>query len=347
MGSLTRDDNFVPGVLLLGDTTDKDIQWKANETSEGAYVQIVGVDAGTTTGSIISTNNSTTTVLDVDEVFTGVGDDCLNYSAITILIDASHDSATNGILLQFSPDNTNWDEIETFTFDVSVTPALPITHPVISRYFRLVYTNGSTLQTHFRVQTLLHANTVDSITHKLSDSTPPEYSGLLTKSAIVAQAAGSGLFVPVQATAGGNLKTSLEEIDGTLLTTTQADGLANTIDGLNTTNFNYVYNGTTWDRMIGEVNTAFDHGRNSDVDTAAEQITTTSVAAKFGVLVKAANGNAGTIYVGNSDVTANSADATDGFELGAGESVLIKVDNANKVYVIASEVNQIVYWMTV
>ena len=95
------------------------------------------------------------------------------------------------------------------------------------------------------------------------------------------------------------------------------------------------------------VETTFDHGRNSDVDAAAEQITTTSVTADQGVVVKAANGNSGKIYVGNSDVTADSTDATDGFELGAGESILIKVNNVNKIYVIASTTNQSVYWMTV
>jgi len=91
----------------------------------------------------------------------------------------------------------------------------------------------------------------------------------------------------------------------------------------------------------------FDHGRNSDIDTTAEQLTTTSVPTVRGVVVKAANSNTGTIFVGNSDVTADSADATDGFELGAGESVTIEIDNANKVYVIASAVNQTVYWITV
>ena len=91
----------------------------------------------------------------------------------------------------------------------------------------------------------------------------------------------------------------------------------------------------------------FDHGRNSDVDTTAEQLTATSVRCSRGVVVKAANSNTGTIYVGNSDVTANSADATDGFELGAGESVTIEVDDVNKLYVIASAANQVVYWLTV
>ena len=99
--------------------------------------------------------------------------------------------------------------------------------------------------------------------------------------------------------------------------------------------------------ITSETVSSFDHGRNSDVDATAEQITTTSITANLGVLVKAANGNTGKIFVGNSDVTADTVDATDGFELGAGESLLVKVDNVNKVYVIASVANQVVYWFVV
>jgi len=90
-----------------------------------------------------------------------------------------------------------------------------------------------------------------------------------------------------------------------------------------------------------------DHGRNSDVDASAEQLTTSNIRCARGVVVKAANANTGIIYVGNSDVTADSADATDGFELGAGESITIEVDDVSKIYVIASTTNQSVYWITV
>jgi hypothetical protein len=140
-----------------------------------------------TPGNFISVNNSTTSVLGAGAVYTGTADDCHDYSSMTILIDASHDSATDGISLQFSPDGTNWDEVQVYTFDVSATPAFAITHPIIARYFRLVYTNGTTLLTHLRIQTILHSNPIASTTHRLSDSTAPELSGLLTKSACLYQ----------------------------------------------------------------------------------------------------------------------------------------------------------------
>jgi hypothetical protein len=96
-----------------------------------------------------------------------------------------------------------------------------------------------------------------------------------------------------------------------------------------------------------EVEATFDHGAKSSISTSAVQITASSIPAVRGVLVKAANGNTGIIYVGNSDVTNGSVDATDGFELGAGESVLVKVNNANLVYVIGSAAGQKVFWVTV
>lgn len=93
--------------------------------------------------------------------------------------------------------------------------------------------------------------------------------------------------------------------------------------------------------------TSFDHGSNLDVDTAAEQVTTTSMAANRGVLITSDPANTGVVYIGNSDVTAGTADATDGIPLNAGEGVFIEINNANKLYAIASAVNQKVFFLVV
>lgn len=95
------------------------------------------------------------------------------------------------------------------------------------------------------------------------------------------------------------------------------------------------------------LNYDFEHGRKSSIGTSAVQLTSANVPTRRGVLVKAAAGNSGTVYVGKSDVTNDSADATDGFELSAGESVTVEIDNANKVYVIGSAAGQKVFWVAV
>ena len=92
----------------------------------------------------------------------------------------------------------------------------------------------------------------------------------------------------------------------------------------------------------------FSTGSNLDIDTGAEQLIATSHVAKEGVLLKADAANAGIIYVGSSSaVTAGSAAATDGFPLSAGDGLVLGVSNANKVYAVASEANQKLFFLVV
>lgn len=71
------------------------------------------------------------------------------------------------------------------------------------------------------------------------------------------------------------------------------------------------------------------------VGTVAVQLT--SIVLKQGVIIKAANSNSGTIYLGTSGVTAST-----GFELGAGESVTLPITNTNLIYAIANTTSQII-----
>ena len=161
----------------------------------------------------ISTNNSTTATLGISGVYTGTADDVSNYSAITITLDSSHDSAASGMTFEFSTDNTNWDDVYTFTY-TAADGARRFQFPVTAQYFRIVYTNGTLAQTHFRVQAILHQLPVTSTVHRLSDPTDPDRSAQINKSVIMAQQGGSGDFIPVQSTAAGNFKIALEEYDG-------------------------------------------------------------------------------------------------------------------------------------
>lgn len=88
----------------------------------------------------------------------------------------------------------------------------------------------------------------------------------------------------------------------------------------------------------------WDHGQKAIGTSAAFLVTNTNTPCSQGVLVKAAAGNAGVVYVGKSDVTANSAVATDGYPLAAGEEVFIPTDNAATVFAIASQAAQGVFF---
>jgi hypothetical protein len=106
---------------------------------------------------------------------------------------------------QFSTDNTNWDDVYTFTY-AAADGARRFQFPVTAQYFRIVYTNGGTTQTHFRVQTILHRQNVLTSIHRLADNTDPDRSAQVMKSALIARVNGTGDFIPVQANASGVLK---------------------------------------------------------------------------------------------------------------------------------------------
>jgi len=188
----------------------------------------VTTTAGTGLVNTVSTNNSTTSTLGISGVFTGTGDDVTNYASVTVQLDSSHDSATDGMTFQFSIDDTNWDDVSLFTY-TAADGARRFQFPVTGQYFRIVYTNGGTGQSHFRVQTILHATNVLTSIHRLADTTHPDRSAQIVKAALVAQAAGSGDFTTIDATAGGNLKVSLEEVAGPVGGGTEATALRVTV----------------------------------------------------------------------------------------------------------------------
>ena len=132
----------------------------------------------------ISTDNSTTSTLAGDAVFTGTGEDISNFANVTIQLDSSHDSATDGMTFQFSIDNTNWDDVYTFTYTAS-EGARRFQFPGTAQYFRLVYTNGSTQQDHFRVQTILHVSDILTSIHRLKDDVSTDRSLQIVKSALM------------------------------------------------------------------------------------------------------------------------------------------------------------------
>lgn len=102
--------------------------------------------------NVISTANSTTSVLAGGAVFTGTSEDISGYGVVHVSVFASHPSATDGVSLQQSTNGTNWDFADTYT--VAATTGKMVAVNPGAQFFRVVYTNGATLQTSFRLQTV-------------------------------------------------------------------------------------------------------------------------------------------------------------------------------------------------
>ena len=99
--------------------------------------------------------------------------------------------------------------------------------------------------------------------------------------------------------------------------------------------------------VINEPQGSLNTGSNLDIDTSAEQVTSTSYPATIGVLFRADASNSGVVFLGKSTVTAGTTAATDGLPLSAGDAVFLQISNANLIYAIGSAVNQKIYFMVV
>ena len=156
--------------------------------------------------SLVDSGNSSTAQLAASGVFTGAGVDCISYAAVTVLLHTDQDSAVDGFEFQWSMDNSNWDYIEARRVIVSVTDTVKFTVPIAARYFRLKYTNGDTVTTGFRVQTILHRSPVPFQDLKSGCTIDPRQSGI-----IVATETDEGVSKWLQSNSVGRLKAVIGE----------------------------------------------------------------------------------------------------------------------------------------
>src|SRR3989338_2209754 len=113
-------------------------------------------------------NTNLTDLLESGQVFTGGGEDVSTHSAIAIFIYSDVASATDGLQIQFSPNGPNWSTIETHTIQAGVVFSRII--PVKTKYFRLIYTNGSANQSEFLLRSLYESSTATAISTGTSAS---------------------------------------------------------------------------------------------------------------------------------------------------------------------------------
>lgn len=106
----------------------------------------------TSTNTLISAVNSSTTPLAISGVFTGTGEDVSNYGFISISIFSNVASATNGLSIQQSSDNVNWDITDIYSIPAATGKVFSIARN--ARYVRIVYTNGGIIQASFRLQVI-------------------------------------------------------------------------------------------------------------------------------------------------------------------------------------------------
>jgi len=121
------------------------------------------------TPSTASAGNSSTATLGSNATFTGVFENVSNYAVIAASVFADQISAVNGLVFQWSSDGTNVDRTEPSSL-TSTTNGRAFSFSVRAKFFRIVYTNGTSAQGAFRLQTTYHQTGYGHISKPLSQS---------------------------------------------------------------------------------------------------------------------------------------------------------------------------------
>jgi hypothetical protein len=133
----------------------------------------------------ISTDNSTSDKLDANIAFTGEWEEITNFGVIVITLRASHASATDGLCVKFSSDGVNIDSSDEFT--IPADTGKTFSFQAATKYYKVIYTNGSTNQTFLRLQTILKPYYVKPSSHRIQDSIIDEDDAELVKANLTAK----------------------------------------------------------------------------------------------------------------------------------------------------------------
>jgi hypothetical protein len=151
----------------------------------------------------VSSINSTSTLLTSGAVFTGTGEETLDYAMIFVTVFADTASATDGLMTQVSSDNLTWRDSDSFTIPASTEKTFSF--QTNKKYFRIKYTNGTSSQGVFDLHTVFKKTNSKPSSHRIADTISPQDDATLSKSVLTALN-DNGNFTNINATASNNLK---------------------------------------------------------------------------------------------------------------------------------------------
>lgn len=197
------DFNWTPGQQVpLMVSTDGHLQVDVSD------VAVVSGTVSVTQTPNIDGYNSSTTPLAGNASFTGTGVDVSIYGLITVFVFADK---AGTLKLEFSTDNSNWDNI--ISYNIPASDAEHVQIGPQARYFRVVYTNGSAAQSTFRLQTIEKPITAFNPTIPLSSVADANGDAVLTKSVITGRTSNSTVidnnYTDVLVNQSGNLSVYL------------------------------------------------------------------------------------------------------------------------------------------
>jgi len=117
--------------------------------------------------SFISVENTFAETLDPDEEFTGEWVEILQFSAIIIAVKSNVASATDGLIVEFGPDEATVINSDEFT--IPADKGKTFSFQPAGQYMRVRYINGGTIQNSFNLETQLKSDYVKPSSHRIKD----------------------------------------------------------------------------------------------------------------------------------------------------------------------------------
>ena len=181
---------------------------------EDANASLTSLDGKTIEDAVVIASNSTTSPLGSGAVFTGAPFEILKYSVVNVGLISDVASATNGVKLEVSPDGINWDHSHSTTY--SGGSGTGYIFNCEFKYARVVYTNGASAQSFFRLQTRVKKNFTKQSLYTIDQAVNGNMFVELGKNVIIGKStAGGGTFVDVKVNPSGALAVEASLAAGT------------------------------------------------------------------------------------------------------------------------------------
>ena len=161
--------------------------------------------------TISTVNSRDASTFEPFEVFQGTVEDVSAYARVGISVRS--DNKSDGILtIEVSHDGVIWGGPERNWEDTRF--AEPHMWTIVEQYFRIKYTNGTTLANNLSIQVQYSTNSDILLGHQLNKDLVDETEGIVTKSVIVGQDE-RGIYQNVPVDNRGNLKVKQESSETT------------------------------------------------------------------------------------------------------------------------------------
>jgi hypothetical protein len=193
-------------------------------------LSLSNIDGKLQDNGTLDAGNSSTTLLGIGGVFTGTAVEITKYACLNVNVVSDVASAVNGVKVEFSPDGVVWAHSHSTTY--SSASGVGYIFNAEFRYARVVYTNGTSAQSTFNLQTILKSTKVQSSLYTLDQTVFGSMFAELNKSTIIGKTTGGGGgFVDVKVTPSGALTVEADIVSSVLPTGAATEATLSSFSG--------------------------------------------------------------------------------------------------------------------